>query len=160
MSVLEEVTMVNKANSNEQIDVDILQCKVDILRASDIIPPYKKKIRQKRKLQNNTVPIEPLRPKETAVLAAGRESTATQSEIPKFDLAEEIMAEQRKVTSIRRKSPGQKNEAQKSEPKAERVDYTIERPTPMLPKQEQIVAEIVARDIEGLCRSDTSVVQR
>ncbi len=77
-------------------------------------------------------------------------------QIPKFNLAEEIMAEQRKITSIRRKAPGKKVEIQSQEPEVELIGYTIEQPTPALSGQEQIVAEIVARDIERLCKGGTS----
>ena len=64
------------------------------------------------------------------------------NEIPKFDLAEEIMAEQRKITAIRRKAPGEKKELQSQEAEAERAQSY----------QEQIITEIVARDIERLLR--------
>ena len=77
-------------------------------------------------------------------------------QIPKFDLAEEIMAGQRKITSIRRKAPGKKVEIQSQEPEVELIGYTIGQPTPALSGQEQIVAEIVARDIERLCKGGTS----
>jgi hypothetical protein len=80
-------------------------------------------------------------------------------EIPKFDLAEEIMAEQRKITSIRRKGPSKKVETQSREPEAELIGYTIEQPTQALLEQEQIVAEIVARDIERMCKRGTSGIQ-
>jgi hypothetical protein len=77
-------------------------------------------------------------------------------EIPSFDLAEEIMAEQRKITAIRRKAPGQKTEAQRLKPETQIVDHIIEQPKPLLSEQERIIVEIVARDIERLCRGDYS----
>jgi hypothetical protein len=121
------------------------------------------------------------------------------SEIPKFDLAEEIMAEQRKITAIRRKAPpkagpvrdpkdlGPKDKGsngadmieagvagpdKKAEPRlaqgqeaeldstilqknhkmgAQPIGYTIKQPPPVLSEQEQIITEIVTRDIERLC---------
>ena len=75
-------------------------------------------------------------------------------EIPRFDLAEEIMAEQRKITAIRRKAPGKKFEAQPERPQAKPIDYTIELSIPWQAEQDRIIAEIVARDIEELCRGD------
>ncbi len=78
-------------------------------------------------------------------------------EIPKFDLAEEIMAEQRRITAIRRKAPGKKTEAQRPQPQAQPVGYTTEKP---LSEQEKIIAEIVARDIEKLCRCNMPDVHR
>ena len=77
-------------------------------------------------------------------------------DIPRFDLAEDIMAEQRRLTVVRRKGPGS----------PEPVDLT---PSPGLPVvvrpsqsihsfsegfnyiSEPIIAGIVARDIERLC---------
>ena len=76
--------------------------------------------------------------------------------IPKFDLAEQILAEQRKITAIRRKAPGKKNKAPDQQPQAQSTGYTIKQPPPILSEQEQIIAEIVARDIEKLYRGDTS----
>ncbi len=82
-----------------------------------------------------------------------------QSEIPRFDLAEEIMAEQRKITAIKRKAPDKKIEYQiearmrKQEVKPN--SYTIEQMVPSLPEQEKIITEIVARDIERLCRGNS-----
>jgi len=94
--------------------------------------------------------------------------------IPKFDLAEEIMAEQRKITAIRRKAPGKPQQipsqdraaGKKTEPcpsdgrgelpaqgrEAESIGYTIQsgNSAGTLPEQRRIIAEIVARDIEKL----------
>ncbi len=124
-------------------------------------------------------------------------------EIPKFDLAEQILAEQRKITAIRRKAPGKKpqrlpslapavtrvqaqdgaagkktesrpsdgrREPPAREREAESIVYTINparqktggiKPPPLtLSEQGQIIAEIVARDIEKLRRGDTSSLRR
>ena len=110
------VSTDGKSNQSEQIDGDILQCKADILRARDIVPG------------NNPQNI----------------STEPKNKIPKFDLAEEIMAQQRKVTALRRKSPA----VISSMPIGHTVKQSIETPL----AQEQIIAEIVARDIERLCK--------
>ena len=81
------------------------------------------------------------------------ETLQEKTEIPRFDLAEEIMAEQRKIAATKRKAPGKKTEAERLEPQAEPVGYTtIEPPTPASPEQNRIIAEIVARDIERMCR--------
>ncbi len=132
-------------------------------------------------------------------------------EIPKFDLAEQILAEQRKITAIRRKAPGKpqrvsslappllsatadkgvtrvqaqdgaagkktelrpsdgRGEPPAREGEAESIGYTINparqktsgvKPPPLtLSEQGQIIAEIVARDIEKLRRGDTSSLRR
>lgn len=74
------------------------------------------------------------------------------NEIPKFDLAEQIMSEYRKNSSIRRKGPSQKNETSKQQNGS--FSYTTKPPS-MLTEQETIIAEIVARDIEKFCSGDT-----
>jgi hypothetical protein len=62
-------------------------------------------------------------------------------DIPQFDLAEDIVAEHRKLTSRKRKAPGSR---------------AIRPPMPAPPGHEQIIAEIVSRDIEKLRRGSTS----
>ena len=143
--------MVREVNHNKQKDADILQCKADILRARDIIP-YKEGTQQKTKSQG-TSPISI----ETAEVSATTQSTEQgKSEIPRFDLAEEIMAEQRKVTAIRRKAPDKEDETKAKELNLESINYTIKQPTLVSSEQEQIIAEIVARDIQKMCRDDYS----
>jgi hypothetical protein len=162
---------VSKADDNEQIDADILQCKEDVLRARDIMPPYDKKPRPKAKSQEtgektsqsvkkgettlddtSQIPIETIASKAAAPAEPGRGKT----EIPKFDLAEDIMAEQRKVTSIRRKAPGKKPAAQSHERKVVSTSYKTVQQAPSLSKQDEIITEIVARDIARLCGGNTS----
>jgi len=183
--LLEEIIVVSMADSNEQTDADILQCKADILRARDIIPgppPQEKKTHQEPNSQSDekktfpsaaagetsvedrTKPVGGIIPEAQAEqITPGKdiptEPTDTEqakNEIPKFDLAEEIMAEQRKITSIKRIAPGKKVEIQSQEPEVELIGHTIEQPTPALSEQEQIVAEIVTRDIERLYKGGTS----
>ncbi len=152
--------------NNEQIDADILQCKDDILRARGIIPPLageeekpakkvsaisEEQVKSPRE-DTGSIPIETIHPGEKPAESAGAQQEKT--EIPRFDLAEEIMAEQRKITAIRRKGPGEKIEAQNQEPEVESIGYTIGQPVPAQPEQERIITEIVARDIERLCRGD------
>ncbi|MBA7633734.1 hypothetical protein ES703_41305 [subsurface metagenome] len=155
---------MSKAGKNKQIDADILQCKADILRARDIMPepppPYKKEeTHQKPKSQNgseNTTHSADAVPKSAEEEKPAKSASKQQEkmEIPRFDLAEEIMAEQRKITAIRRKAPGKKIEAQPEWPQAKPVGYGIERSIPWEAEQDQIIAEIVTRDIEKLCRGD------
>jgi hypothetical protein len=183
--MLEKVIEVSKAGSNKQIEIDILQCKVDILRERNIIPPHDNTTQKNPVTQNSTIetaqssdaaeistyedtssiPIETIPAKGTtplprSVVSVNKKEQAETSEetpeIPSFDLAEEIMAEQRKITAIRRKAPGQKTEAQRLKPETQIVDHIIEQPKPLLSEQEKIIAEIVARDIERLCRGDYS----
>lgn len=74
--------------------------------------------------------------------------------IPKFDLAEEILAEQRKISAVKRKSPSRKFEEDSCQQDAESL---LEQPTQILSEQEQIIADIVARDIQQFCRCDMAV---
>ncbi|UCF43621.1 MAG: hypothetical protein JSV99_01445 [Planctomycetota bacterium] len=122
---------MSKAKNNEQIDADIQQAKKDVLRARDIIPGGTKRDKP-----------------DSAPLPAAEQK---QTDMPRFDLAEEIMANQRKITAIKRKAPGKKTTVKKVRPQAERLGYTIEPPTPASTEQDRIIAEIVAKDIERLC---------
>ena len=168
---------MSKTRNNEQIDADILQCKADIRSARGITPPSKKKPHQTQKVQKTgekttqpadaveisaekkahedtvPIPIETIAaPKKPTGLPAEK-AKQEKSEIPRFDLAEEIMAEQRKNTAIRRKAPDKK--VQVEEPQVESAGYIREQPTPE-PSEQQVIAEIVARDIEKLCSGDSS----
>ena len=72
--------------------------------------------------------------------------------IPKFDLAEQIMAKQRKNASVRRKGPAKRVRVPKQRREVDLVGHAIGS-QPVSLGQEQIIADIVARDIEMLCRS-------
>lgn len=179
---------MNKTGNNKQFDIDILQCKADILRKRNIMTPHDNTASKNPEAQNNSdaaeistrknagpIPIKTIPAKETAPLPKPavsineKEVVETLEEtadsprcdggaagIPTFDLAEEIMAEQRKITAVRRKAPGQKNEVQRLKPEVQSVDHIIEQPKPVLSEQERIIAEIVAEDIKRLCRGDYS----
>jgi len=208
---------MSMADRGKQIDDDILQCKADILRARDILPPYDNKTQREpnsQKMGENTglsaslapgtsvekekivdhdtrtsesektdktssveqqVDLNRMETGEGKVLVSqDKNSTAPDStpaldekkatrpttpqpekdKIPRFDLAEQIMAEQRKMTAIRRKAPGQKAEAKTQSQKPEPIGYTIGQPAPMPLEQKEIITEIIARDIERLCRGE------
>lgn len=66
------------------------------------------------------------------------------ADVPQFDLAEDIVAEHRKATAKKRTAPGSR---------------AIRSPMPAPRAHEQIIAEIVSRDIEKLRRRNTSDVQ-
>lgn len=83
--------------------------------------------------------------------AAGFKDTRQEAmEIPQFDLAEEIMAEQRKIATTRRKGPAKRVEVAKPE-KSEPIAPVVEMFRPSF-EEEEVIAEIVARDIQQLCR--------
>ena len=141
-------------NSNEQLNTNGEPRKADVLRARDIIPgapPYGNIAGQEGNLQKTAQND----PSPTAVTKTPVETNPKTIEIPKFNLAEEIMAEHRRITAIRRKGPGEKEEGQKQERESEPAGDTIGQPSPALSEQMQIIAEIVTRDIERLCRGST-----
>ncbi len=130
---------MNQANINKQNDDGIL-------RAGDIIPPYKVRPAQ-------TMPAELSDAKKTSTSSV----ESREREIPRFNLAEEIMAEQRKVTSAKRKAPGLKSVTPSQQEKTmESIRHAVIPPTPLFLKQQQIIAEIVAKDIAKLCRDFVS----
>ena len=83
-------------------------------------------------------------------------------EIPKFDLAEQIMAEQRKLAAMRRKGPGRKPNpatvAVKSEIAGPVPAVYVPEPVRPSPPAETIIAEIVTRDIRRLCGCGVAVL--
>jgi hypothetical protein len=161
---------VNKAGSNKQIDVDILQCKVDILRARNIIPPHDDTTQKNPTTQSDTRETAQSSHKDTGSIqieeilvgkaapesVSEKEEAKEPLEIPSFDLAEELMAEQRRITAIRRKAPGAKTGVQRLKPEVQPVEHIIEEPKQALSEQEKIITEIVAKDIEKLCQGDYS----
>ena len=72
------------------------------------------------------------------------------SDIPKFDLAGQIMAEHRKITAVRRKGPAKNAKAAKKLHPAELIARKVAT-GPIVYGPQQIIAEIVARDIENFC---------
>ena len=128
----------------------------EVLRAGDIVPPYepeggagKKKIsRKKASVAKKTSQIKAKR-------AAGNSPAEERggSDIPKLDLDRQILAEQRKVTSVRRKGPGAKATVKLPVKAAEVASERIAaiRAVPELAERDRVIAEIVARDIRKLC---------
>ena len=110
----------------------------DILRTEDILPPYTEKNRQQQKQLAKSNPMNMVQKK---------------SGIPKFDLADHILSEQRKTAAIKRKGPGRINKTDNHKQDIRSTGYNI-KPQPMSSQQEKIIAEIVARDIQKLCRDD------
>jgi hypothetical protein len=172
---------VNKAANNEQFDNDILQCKADILRSRNIMPPHDNAAAKNPESQSNPdapeisaqnndnpvpIPIEEIPAEDAAPLPGPadsdnkKEEPAETTAIPSFDLAEQIMAEQRRITAIKRKAPGGKPEVQRLKPEVQPVEHIIKEPKPALSEQDKVIAEIVARDIERLCRGDYSADSR
>jgi len=124
----------------------------DILRSNDIIPPYDKKNHPEQKplsIEQNSHNIKH-KSIHTHTISTEHEMEVPQkSGIPKFDLARQIMSEQRKVISIKRRSPDKKNKTVRYNHKAHSTEHTAKSP-PVLTYQDQLIAEIVHRDIQNL----------
>jgi hypothetical protein len=75
--------------------------------------------------------------------------------IPTLDLGEKILAEQRRMTARKRKAPGSASSAEKPITRppvvAMRAERAVEPLAQDVAELQQLVAEIVARDIERLC---------
>ena len=69
-------------------------------------------------------------------------------DIPQFDLAEDIMAEHRRLTASRRKGPGGKAQYAVTPVMPSQAESYF---SPSAPKWDPIIADIVARDIARLC---------
>jgi hypothetical protein len=118
------------AKTNKKNDSD--NDKQDILRAEDIIPHPNGNEKQSH------LP-----------------SQEAKHQIPRFDLAEEIMAEHRKIASIKRKSPEQKVEPLRPIDKSKGHTEALNSPISETIEEKQAIRDIVARDIEKLCRGES-----
>ncbi len=123
-----------------------------VLRASDVIPPFDKNVAQAKGVAADTEPIG----SASAKPSPGRGVTLLKEapvEVPTYDLAENLLAGQRRIASRRRRAPGHGEE----EPvvrlgQVRPRNVTADRSPEDLLALRQIVAEIVARDIERLRR--------
>ena len=113
-------------DTKKQLDDDILKSKEDVLRAKDIIPSA-----------NSKPP-----------------SNQKSTDIPKLDLGKQIMAQDRKVTAVKRKAPGLPVAAKK-----EVVKPAVRLKESEPPAASKYIAEIVARDIKRLYSGEILSVQ-
>jgi len=126
----------------KQVDDDILQCKADILQPKNTSEEDKNEQQVAPVSKDSeTIPIEAV---EFADFSADVENT---DEIPAFDLAEEIMAKQRQTVATKRKAPGAKKPAEVVPLRSGRKQQRKIAP------KDKIIADIVAKDIEKLCKS-------
>lgn len=155
----------------DEVDQNVRPKRVRALRATDIMPPFDKSPAPVDVGGTELEPPEPaaLEPVHTnsqtdsapdagfaETSPAGQDteaSPADDGEIPKYDLAENILAEQRRVAAKRRRAPSQSEEEPLDPPKPSDLKPSEpELPSEDLPELQRIVAEIVAKDIERLCR--------
>jgi len=140
---------------------------VRVLRAADVIPPFGEDGSQVNESQEpvpaQTRPPQPPEPERKARRVQEPKSNdgsvslekqpPTAPEIPMFDLAENILAEHRRTAARRRKAPSQTPAEPAIHPARPAVKtHVVEPPSPGLLDLQRVVAEIVARDIERLCK--------
>lgn len=152
----EEVTGMGQKDSSKAFDADILQCKADILRARQSVrTPWESAAlteTTKRKAQSNEVKFI----EQVKSMISGGEQT-DRAEVPRFDLAEQIMAEQRKNSAAKRKAPSRKIVSVKEQrrdggPAGPSEQKAVGEEKEFSSSQEEIIARIVGRDIERLCK--------
>jgi hypothetical protein len=141
-----------------------------VLRAADVIPPFDKSVSpanepgdgEKEPTLLDAREQQPKRePKAHRMQKTGSgdedkgfvEQPAVIPVIPTYDLAGNILAEHRQAASKRRKAPGQGQSEPEIRPEpAAGKTHVIAPPSQDLADLQRVVAEIVAQDIERLCR--------
>ncbi|PKL47531.1 MAG: hypothetical protein CVV39_05550 [Planctomycetes bacterium HGW-Planctomycetes-1] len=73
------------------------------------------------------------------------------TEVPTFNLGQNILAQQRKIAAFKRKSPLSPNVSEETRQPESKIPVPIQSiPQPPASPQQKIIAEIVAREIEAL----------
>jgi hypothetical protein len=129
-----------KDKQNTPLDDDILEGKKDVLRAKDIIP-----ISPSTTRKNSSVLPQ-------AVSQQTQDKTKIEkkeTEIPQFDLAEKIMPQQRKISSVKRKAPAKDNN-QEEKVQLRSQPYIFNQSILTNHEENHLIAQIVARDIKRL----------
>lgn len=99
-------------------------------------------------LQKPTAPT----PLMAAVIEANKAASQRQrGDIPQFNLAEQIMAQQRKAAAVKRKAPSAKITSVQNPPQAGKPRNSLISMPPRVSIQAKIIAEIVTRDIRAAC---------
>ena len=130
-----------------------------VLRASDVIPPFNKGVSPAK---GDAEQIEPVSAKPnqsggvsvlSKTVGEVAQSSAGPVEIPTYDLAENILAGQRRIASRRRRAPGRgEDEPVARFGQVRPRNVTADSSPEDLLALRHIVTEIVARDIERLRR--------
>ncbi|OHB64764.1 MAG: hypothetical protein A2Y77_10865 [Planctomycetes bacterium RBG_13_62_9] len=158
----------------DEVNHDVKPKRARVLRAADIIPPFGKIVPQTGDGEIEAEPPRAVPPEaddnrsdvehglagEVEPIGPGAGQTPTADlVIPTYDLAENILAEQRRTAARRRRRPGRVDDRSVT-PVREGCER-LAMPAPMsqdLLELQRIVAEIVARDIERLCRKPSAPV--
>ena len=122
------------------------------LRATDVIPPFGKSTPLSDNGEADAEQAQALSSKAGDGVAVSPLS-AGDGAIPAYDLAENILAEQRRAAGRRRRGPGRAPEEPAALPEKPALrGFAADLASQNLLELQRIVAEIVARDIERLCR--------
>ena len=119
------IVVMSKRSKNKKGDDDAL-------RMEDIVPPFRKAAKRTRPSSED----QPVSQSDRS------------EEIPHLDLAEKIMATQRKKTAARRSGP---NARRRRSAVIKPVGSAIPAEIPLVSEHQKIITEIVARDIQRLC---------
>jgi hypothetical protein len=113
------------------------------------LEPVHEPAEEKKPAVDNAVKHNEIQKSEEQQSKAAAEAARSVPEIPEFNLAEQILAEQRKVSALRRKGPARARRiqaARTSEAAGANITQAESAESPV----ESIVSEIVARDIEEM----------
>ena len=164
---------MSKAKDNGQTEDDILRCKEDILRLRRTNSAGEETTSEnaapKQPTEESTVPssrTDKHEPPTKDKAQARTEQTSDEeqvakpvnapqkpSEIPRFDLAQQILAEQRRITAVRRKAPGKANQTEQPSPPRTVTAQNTSEPSVAQPEPPQIIKQIVATAIDRMLRS-------
>jgi hypothetical protein len=111
-------------NENEHVDEGIPEHIDDVLRAYDVIPG-----------SNN------------------QQKEAGNVDVPEFDLGDQILSEQRKISSVKRRGPGIKGPSQGETPEFKASEPVVPFAITEVAEEDRIIAAIVAEDIKRLVES-------
>ena len=154
--------MGKMGEEKNKTDDDILQCRENVLRARDIIPPFGLKKSTPLNKQSAPAQVPEKAPIKISSIPEFEEilPVSGESDIPQFNLAEQIFAEQRKISSGRRQRTSQQNHVERQEQIDKPASFESVKPwqslspTTIIPSpaspQQRIIAEIIARDIEEM----------
>ena len=114
----------------------------DILRAEDVVPPYNTQKCSGQSFKDESSSLNTNQPQHSEKNTTEPDDIVRKvNEIPKFDLAEQILAEQRKITAIRRKAPGRKPKVTDKQSRIQPTAYAAELLVHALPEKDLIITE-------------------
>ena len=96
-----------------------------------------------------------LRAQDIIPSSEGVTAKMVETAVPQFDLATEIMAQQRKKTASRRKRPESKVQTGQEEIQVKPSNTIAETAVFHTPVQDAIIAEIVQRDIQRMLQTQS-----